>query len=195
MQFMQYEITLPADYDMDVIRQRVATRGSRTDDFTELGAKAYLMRERGQQGSPVNQYAPFYVWSGDTGLNDFLFGPGFEGICTDFGRPVVRRWQTVVVVDGLGPQGSPVAATREVDHLEPGDALPGLVDRVVEQAWAAASEADVNVTVARIDPFTWQLVRFTLWNTRPPETTPGDRYTVLHVSQPHRRALPAGKVW
>ncbi len=95
MQLMQYEITLPADYDMGIIRQRVATRGSRTDDFTDLGAKAYLIRERGQHGSPVNQYAPFYVWAGDTGMNHFLFGPGFDGIRTDFGRPAVRTWQTV----------------------------------------------------------------------------------------------------
>lgn len=107
MQLMQYEIILPADYDMGTIRQRVATRGSRTDDFADLGAKAYLIRERGRHGSPVNQYAPFYVWAGDTGMNHFLFGPGFDGICTDFGRPAVRTWQTVSVIDGPTPKSCP----------------------------------------------------------------------------------------
>lgn len=48
MHAMQYEITLPADYDMDVIRHRVATRGHLLDDFPGLGIKAYLMRERGE---------------------------------------------------------------------------------------------------------------------------------------------------
>ncbi|WP_433257560.1 DUF4865 family protein [Streptosporangium sp. CA-135522] len=34
---MQYEITLPADYDMKIIRHRVATRGSAMDAFPGLG--------------------------------------------------------------------------------------------------------------------------------------------------------------
>ena len=87
MHLMQYEITLPADYDMGIIRQRVASRGSRTDDFPGLGIKAYLVRERGRHGSPVNEYAPFYLWAELSGMNEFLFGPGFNGIRTDFGRP------------------------------------------------------------------------------------------------------------
>jgi hypothetical protein len=195
MQLMQYEITLPADYDMGIIRQRVATRGSRTDDFPDLGTKAYLIRERGEHGSSVNQYAPFYVWTGDTGMNHFLFGPGFDGIRTDFGRPEVRRWQTVAVIDGPAPGERPVAATREIDRVDPGKALPDLVGRVVEETVAAASAANVHRTVAGIDPSTWQLVRFTLWDAQPPENAPGDRYTVLHLSQPHRRDLPSARAW
>ena len=33
MHAMQYEITLPADYDMEIIRKRVATKGHLLDDF------------------------------------------------------------------------------------------------------------------------------------------------------------------
>ena len=75
MHAMQYEITLPADYDMTIIRRRVATRGSATDAFPGLGVKAYAIRERGVLGSPVNQYAPFYLWADPAGMNQFLFGP------------------------------------------------------------------------------------------------------------------------
>lgn len=57
---MRYAITLPADYDMGIIHDRVATKGPLLDDFPGLGVKAYLVRERGEHGSPVNQYAPFY---------------------------------------------------------------------------------------------------------------------------------------
>jgi hypothetical protein len=56
---MQYEITLPADYDMGIIHKRVETRGRLTDGFAGLGFKAYLVRT--VDSSPVNQYAPFYV--------------------------------------------------------------------------------------------------------------------------------------
>lgn len=40
----QYEIALPADYDMEIISRRVAARGSATDDFPHLGLKAYAVR-------------------------------------------------------------------------------------------------------------------------------------------------------
>lgn len=58
---MQYAIALPADYDLGVIRQRVATRGAAMDAFPGLGLKAYGIRERGVRGARVNEYAPFYL--------------------------------------------------------------------------------------------------------------------------------------
>jgi Domain of unknown function (DUF4865) len=42
MNAMQYEISLPADYDMGIIRDRVATRGATFDDYPGLGLKAFL---------------------------------------------------------------------------------------------------------------------------------------------------------
>lgn len=44
MHAMQYEITLPGDYDMGIIRRRVAGRGAATDAFSGLGLKAYAIR-------------------------------------------------------------------------------------------------------------------------------------------------------
>jgi len=90
MYAMQYRITLPADYEMDIIRRRVATRGSALDAFDGLGLKAYLVRDRAN-GSPINQYAPFYLWADAAGMRRFLWGgAGFGGIVADFGRPAVR---------------------------------------------------------------------------------------------------------
>ena len=87
MHAQQYEITLPAGYDMGIIRDRVARRGHLLDDWGGLGLKAYLIRERGLRGSPVNQYAPFYLWNTVDGMNSFLWGGGFQGVSDDFGRP------------------------------------------------------------------------------------------------------------
>ncbi|HEU5036670.1 MAG TPA: DUF4865 family protein [Nocardioides sp.] len=195
MQLMQYEITLPADYDMGIIRHRVATRGSRTDDFPDLGLKAYLVRERGRHDAPVNQYAPFYLWAGQAGMNRFLFGPPFEGIRADFGRPTVRTWRTIGVFDGASPSRLPIAATRDIVAVDPDDALEGVVDRLLDQSAALASQPALNVIGVGIDPFTWQLVRFALWNAEPPCEAAGDRYEVLHLSQPHRPSLPDGRAW
>ncbi|MGW6268448.1 MULTISPECIES: DUF4865 family protein [unclassified Streptomyces] len=106
MHAMQYEITLPADYDMGIIRNRVAAKGHLLDDYAGLGAKAYLIRERGVDGSPVNQYAPFYLWNTPEGMNSFLWGPGFQGIVEDFGRPEVQHWGGVAFVEGAASSAS-----------------------------------------------------------------------------------------
>jgi hypothetical protein len=43
---MQYQINLPADYDMGIIRTRVARTGHLLDHYPGLGVKAFLIRER-----------------------------------------------------------------------------------------------------------------------------------------------------
>jgi hypothetical protein len=190
MQLMQYEITLPSDYDMGIIRRRVATRGSRTDDFAGLGVKAYLMRERGRHGSPVNQYAPIYLWAELTGMNEFLFGPGFNGIRTDFGRPAVRSWHGIAFCDGPESASVPMAATRTLESIDPSRSLQDLVARLVDETVVAAKRPGVNGIATGVDPSTWQLVRLTMWTDRVPDGVPGEHYSVLHTSQPHRADLP-----
>ncbi|MEU1282916.1 DUF4865 family protein [Kitasatospora sp. NPDC005856] len=106
MHAMQYEITLPADYDMGIIRKRVADKGHLLDAHPGLGLKAYLVRERGRQGSPVNQYAPFYLWRTAEGMNGFLWGPGFRGLSADFGRPTVRHWLGAGLAHGASEASS-----------------------------------------------------------------------------------------
>src|ERR1041384_4295925 len=100
----QYEITLPADYDMNIIRQRVANFGHLLDDRKGLALKAYLVREHDE----VNQYAPFYLWRDTGAMAHFLFGGGgFQNIIRDFGRPVVRQWTGVGSVAGAAPGHTP----------------------------------------------------------------------------------------
>ncbi len=117
MHAMQYEITLPADYDMAIIERRVATRGSLLDDFPGLGLKAYAVRRRGIHASTVNQYAPFYLWRSVEGMKRFLLGDGFRGLCESFGRPSVRHGVGLSFRAGRAFAKTPVAATRTVRRL------------------------------------------------------------------------------
>jgi hypothetical protein len=173
---MQYEITLPADYDMAVIRDRVATRGHLMDGFEGLLFKAFLIRERGVRESPVNQYAPFYVWSDVSGMGRFLWGGGgFQGIVDDFGRPPVLHWTAVAY--RRGPAASTSVATRTVEPVV-GD-LKALADNETEALNSLGP--CVYAAAVAIDPLRWELVRFTLWDAAPADA-PGDRYEVLHLS-------------
>src|SRR3954465_1245652 len=118
---MQYEITLPADYDMQIIRDRVGATGHLLDSYPGLGVKAFLIRQRGVDGSTSNQYAPFYLWADAAGAASFLWsGAGFTAIVRDFGRPVVQTW-----IGGTARQGPdgylrPAFALRQKTALATG---------------------------------------------------------------------------
>ncbi|WP_063733193.1 DUF4865 family protein [Streptomyces sp. RTd22] len=195
MHAMQYRITLPADYDMKIIRHRVESKGPLLDDFPGLGLKAYGIRERGADGSTVNAYAPFYLWSAPDAMNRFLWGPGFRGIVQDFGRPVVEHWQGLAFHRGPAASTAPRTAVRHTTPV-PAAADPATaVDGAVEELRRRAAADGMHSAALGIDPRGWELVRFTLWAGSAPSDEPGDRYQVLHLSAPGLAALPEGRRW
>ncbi|WP_327121252.1 DUF4865 family protein [Streptomyces sp. NBC_01341] len=194
MHAMQYEITLPAGYDMGIIRERVATRGHLLDDFPGLGLKAYLIRERGPD-SPVNQYAPLYLWSAPEGMNAFLWGPGFQGIVDDFGRPEVQHWTGLSYQEGSVPTALPRTAVRRRETI-PGTAAPAqAVQAAIEEGARTAAHPGAVATVTAVDPRHWELLHFSLWDHEPPGPLPGDRYEILHLSAPERDRPVRGRQW
>ncbi|KGM35172.1 DUF4865 family protein [Inquilinus limosus] len=189
MYAMQYEITLPADYDMQVIRRRVAAKAPALDNLPGLGLKAYLIRERGVDGSPVNQYAPFYLWASIEGMGGFLWGgDGFGGVVGSFGRPPVRHWTGVACLAGPDRGGAPSHATRHTEPL-PADADPAnLVAEAVMELRGHARRPGIHTAALAVDPWSWELVRFTLWtDPAPAENAP--LYQVLHLSTPQLRDI------
>ncbi|MEU8628860.1 DUF4865 family protein [Streptomyces sp. NPDC048669] len=193
MHAMQYEITLHADYDMGVIRDRVAAKGPLLDDFPGLGIKAYLIRERGEN-SPVNQYAPFYLWSTPQGMNSFLWGPGFQGIVRDFGRPEVRHWAGLSYEEGPSSKALPRTATRRRVPVPASAAPADAVGAALEESSRLAKAPGAVATALAVDPRHWELIHFTLWDRLAPEE-PGERFEVLHLSQPGRGDLRKGRQW
>jgi len=182
---MQYEIGLPLDYDMGIIEERVATRGSFTDDYPHLGLKAYAVRRAGRYGSTVNAYAPFYFWRDTAGMNSFLFGP-FRSITTDFGRPPVRHWVGAAFHAGPDLGARPVFATRTLTRMKPD----------VHPAVDLSPTPGVHSEAIAVDPATWEIVRFTLW-AMPPAGLPEGAvaFDVLHASTPLLKELPTGRLW
>lgn len=209
----QYEITLPADYDMGIIRKRVADHGHLLDDRAGLGLKAYVIRERGVHGSPVNQYAPFYLWNDTAAMAAFLVGGGgFQGIIRDFGRPAVHHWTGIACQAGPAQGTAPKAASRRLTALPAASGTDGsgtgdLVRREIDALRELARQDGVHTAALAFDPRHWQLMRFVLWRDAASEEN-GDpqglggggpaateRYEVLHLSAPQSAQLPEGRVW
>ncbi|GJF28099.1 DUF4865 domain-containing protein [Kitasatospora sp. NE20-6] len=187
MQAMQYAVTLPADYDMAIVHRRVAVNGHRTDDLPGLGLKAYLVRERGRDGSPVNQYAPFYLWHTAEGMADFLGGAGFRGLSADFGRPAVRHWLGTAFRTGPAADATPRTATRTLRPLTAG-ADPG--EEIARAAGALGDAPGLHSAAVALDPDRWEIAVFELWADGPPAPRP-DTFRVLHLSRPGFHLLPA----
>lgn len=181
----QYSIALPADYDMSVIRKRVAERGHALDRLPGLGLKAYLIEDR-SAGGRRNQYAPFYLWTESRAASGFFWGGGgFGGIVRDFGRPSVATWLGAAFVQGPAFGARPCSAVltrRALDAAsDPADEAVGL------RAWADEQSAipDVHSVAALIDPVRWEAALFVLRTAvRPAEAEPGTSYEVLHLSAP-----------
>jgi hypothetical protein len=189
---MQYEITLPADYDMRIIHDRVAASGNRFDTYPGLGLKAFLIRERGVDGATANQYAPFYLWADPTGAASFLWsGAGFHAILRDFGRPVVQTWVGGTVHQTPDWPASPAYAVRRRTPLT-SDADPVEVAHAADTRMAeAVGTGQAQLAAYGIDPRTWELVTFTLHPQHPDSTADGaELFQVLHTAAPERRRLP-----
>lgn len=178
---MQYSFTLPADYDMAIVRQRIADKGHLLDHFEGLMLKAYLHAERGPS-SDENLYAPFYVWRDSAAMQRFLGSEGYANLTKAFGWPSIRVWPVWDVY--LSPEAEHARfATRDIQPIAPYAALESLreeqrsvLQRDIERGAVAA--------VSAFEPTTWTRVSFRLWDESLPSHTSGQRYDVGHVSQP-----------
>jgi len=86
---MQYKIILPTIYDMNNIRSRVLTNGFKTDSFSGLLFKFYLITEKNKYKNIYNSYAPLYLWDKTEGMNQFIFNGFYDNILESFG------WQKI----------------------------------------------------------------------------------------------------
>jgi Domain of unknown function (DUF4865) len=189
----QYVITLPADYDMGIIRKRVADKGAGFDHFPGLGIKAFLIRERGRFGAESNQYAPVYLWPSVEPMWGFIAGNGFAAILESFGWTSIHTWFGLAFA--RVPGGRDLTAlrsvTRETDIIEPGTNLADLRQREIDAARKiVANTPDLVLRAVGLNPDSWSLVRFDYW-AREQAAIDGPRhsYEVLHVSAPNPDAL------
>ncbi|WP_406010516.1 DUF4865 family protein [Streptomyces sp. NBC_00637] len=194
MHAMQYERTLPADYDTGVIHARVSRVGRLLDDWEGLGLKAYLLRERGVHGSPVNQYAPFYLWNTVAGMNTFLWGDGFRKLSDDFGRPTVRQWTGLAYEEGVAAGSPALFAVRRREPVPEEAVLSETARDAADEAGRLAREEGAVLAAAAMDTSRWERVCFSLWEHDPPKAD-GDLFQVLHLSAPGRTALDGGRQW
>lgn len=98
---MQYKITFPNDYDMEIVKNRIRLNGSKTDGFEDLLFKAYLYMDT----ESSKQYAPLYIWNKQDGMNKFIFDGFYDNILASF------NWQHINIAVPLE-----IDIKKELDH-------------------------------------------------------------------------------
>lgn len=184
---MQYEFTLPADYDMSIIDRRISENGQRTDGLSGLVFKSYLTSRKTPTTRPgpiaENAYAPFYLWQSAEAMTAFLCGPGFAGLTQAFGWPTVKTWSVwhSRISENLSRARF---ATRASIPIQPYAKLDELRMAELEQPAAMIERGQALAAVSGFEPATWTLVRFKLWEELPPMMlVPNERcYEVGHMS-------------
>jgi hypothetical protein len=180
---MQYSFPLPADYDMAIVRRRIAEKGAMLDRFPNLLFKAYLVADKAGARTAENLYAPFYVWQNAIGLNDFVCDEGFAGVSQAFGWPSVKTWLVwhAELARDVAQAGF---ATRETIAIAPHAELAGLRRRESGAARADVARDGALASVVGFEPTTWTQVRFRLW--RAAHAVPDGvlAYEVGHMSTP-----------
>jgi len=178
---MQYSFTLPADYDMAIVRQRIADKGHTLDHFDGLLLKSYLHAARGNE-SEESLYAPFYLWRDSAAMQRFLGSDGFANLTKAFGWPSIRVWP---VWDAyLSPEARHAhVATRDIQAIVPYSKLDGLREQQRTQLQQDIERGAV-AAINAFEPTGWTRVNFRLWSDTLPAHAAGQRYQVGHVSQP-----------
>lgn len=183
---MHYAITLPADYDMNIVRERVIRLGPTMDTYEHLGFKAYLISEVGKDGNNENSYAPFYLWHSELGMHTFLSSEGFRGLTRSFGWVPVRTG----IVHALQPgnlQCHPAYATHERLPIAPHTDIRALWHEEEQRQASLLLSPHAFLSLVSFDPAHWTLVRFTLWDQIPEggHLHSGVQcLTLLHLSAP-----------
>lgn len=175
----QYKITLPRDYDMNIIRDRVKNNGHKTDGFEGLKFKLYLITEKGIHNNLQNSYSPLYLWQGNNGLNKFLFNGFYDNILNSFG------WQQVNVgIPLIDTTTSKITDNKYLfqitKEIPPQESLNNLKDKIAE----SIPTIDETEYLIIYNPERWKYEVFYFLNDLSSvKDVSGVVYSILHISQ------------
>lgn len=175
----QYKITLPSNYDMNIIINRVKLNGYKTGGFCGLKFKLYLITEKGKNNNLQNSYSPLYLWKDSNGLNKFLLNGFYDNILSSF------EWQQVNIgiplIDTTTSKISDIKhlfeITRDIFHQ---GSLDNFKDRVEEEL----PEIENSGYIVIYNPDKWKYTAFYfIEDLNKVQSERGTIYNILHISQ------------
>jgi Domain of unknown function (DUF4865) len=183
-----YGHRLPADYDLDLMRNRARARGHLWDAIPKLYFKAFLLRERGRFGAIANEYSSLYLWREDEGFRNFLVDGRTRSVTDSFGRPQI---ETRVVLDAFKGDGTQARFLykQEQDIALDTDLTSAFAAEIERVRDAARRPGSVAAAIG-VDVERWKFTRVLLSENEPGGREEGTAYQVLYLAQPLLAELP-----
>jgi len=183
-----YSHRLPADYDIGIIRARAQRIAGAWDVVPDLHFKAFLLREKGQQGALANSYSSLYLWRREEALGDFLTTGRFRVVTESFGRPAI---DIRVSVDARrGPARKARIAVIEDAPISPDADITDALIEAEGRNRALAHRSEIFAAVTAVDTVNWRILQAVLAD-KPTSALPGGvSYEVLHLARPNFDELP-----
>jgi hypothetical protein len=181
-----YAHRLPADYDIDIIRNRAKARGNLFDAIPELYFKAFLLRERGRLAAIQNEYSSLYLWRRDEGFRDFLTSGRTKSVTDSFGRP---RIETRFVLDAHKGSGEVARLLyKQEQHIADNtDLTSAFADEIARNREIARQDGIVAAAIG-VDAQNWKFTRVLLSERE--LSGRGSAYQVLYLAKPLLAELP-----
>jgi hypothetical protein len=177
-----YVHRLPADYDLDIVRNRARERGRLWDDTPDLVFKGFLLREAGRYGATENAYASLYLWRNEQAFTRFVTDGRYRVVTDSFGRAPI---DVQVALDARKGSASTARFVR-LDTIDiPADAdLDATLAQEIARNREAAARPGTVAAVVRLDPLRWRLTRVRVSEHEPDDGGAGTVYQVLHLARP-----------
>ncbi|SJZ75504.1 protein of unknown function [Enhydrobacter aerosaccus] len=179
---------LPANYDIGLIRERAAARGSLWNDTPRLFFKAFLLREKGRYGAIASSYSSLYLWQDADAFAAFLMDGRYRVVTDSFGRADIETRFVLEARKGPG-QEARFALLEEAEIPVDADLTAAFASEI-DRNRSRAGAADVVAAVIGVDPRRWRVIRIVLSEAAPIEGTPGVAYQILHLARPLLHLLP-----
>lgn len=181
---MQYGVDLD-ESEAASIRARMPEIGARFDQLPGLYEKAFLMAST--PGAETHRYTPFYLWQELGSMTDFLLSEGFQRVVNAWGRPVVRRWNSIGLTRGDAVAEKPRYAVQQFIDIDAVAELAPFILKQRDEATQLSVHADLHTAFVGLDTDTWQLMKISLWTAAPPAEIEGQKFEVLYLSAPALR--------
>ena len=175
---MQYKITLPSDYDMNIIKERILNNGFKTDGFEGLTFKCYLITEKGHNGNMQNSYCPLYLWNDISGMNKFIFDGFYDNIIKSFG------WQKIEtnVPFKINIHDNIQQMKYAIENIQEIKASESISNFEIEIKNMFNTQSDENYIII-YNPTNWTVTYYLFTDTLQQGITDGTIYNILHVSK------------
>ena len=172
MQAMQYKISLPVDYDMNIIKDRIQNNGFKTDGFEDLLFKAYIISDK-KSGNTGNGYCPLYLWKQTKGMNKFIFKGYFDNIINSFG------WQKINI--GITAEVELTNDFSQSRYVSEENFSIAEQVRLRDFSFQGAEYKNKTGKVIIYNPDKWRYAAFTFFKDKPAINNQ-NLYQILHLS-------------